>query len=99
MLFHGISGRAATPYNATSTSFLCVAPPIERTGTVNTGGLLGNCDRVIWMDWLAYVAGGSTVLGEPFSPGAVVNVQAWYRDSQSPGGSNLSDALEFTLAP
>lgn len=99
VFFYGVTGRAATPWAFGSTSVVCVAAPHQRMGTFNSNGNGGFCDGMIWMDWLAFVAGSATVLGEPLSPGTVVNVQAWYRDPPSPKASNLSNALEFTLAP
>jgi hypothetical protein len=44
--------------------------------------------------WLA------TQTGDPdLTPGARVDMQVWYRDPQSAGGANLSNAMAFTLAP
>ena len=51
------------------------------------------------VDFLAYVASHPQALGAPFSAGQVVWTQAWYRDPPAPKTTNLSNGLQFTLAP
>lgn len=97
-LFYGASGRAAVPWGAGS-SYLCLAPPIQRTGTSNTGGTSGACDGVLSLDWNAFMATNVGALGQPRGAGQVFQAQAWYRDPSAVKTSNLSQALEFTLAP
>ena len=36
---------------------------------------------------------------KPMTPGLVIDAQAWFRDPGAARNTNLSDALEFTLAP
>ncbi|HVS11520.1 MAG TPA: hypothetical protein VMS76_16750 [Planctomycetota bacterium] len=98
IFFYGLSGRSNLPWGASS-SFLCVNPPTQRLPVLSTGGTLGTCDGAASLDWLAFIAGPGTALGEPFSPGTVVNAQFWFRDPQSPTASMLSDGLEFTTVP
>jgi hypothetical protein len=99
LLFYGVSGQASAPWGVGGTSFLCVKSPTQRMGTQSSGGTTGACDGTIAQDWLAYVAANPSALGAPFSAGAVVNAQAWYRDPPAVKTTNLSDGLEFTLLP
>jgi hypothetical protein len=99
LVLYGISGRENLAWAAGSTSFLCVRPPSQRMGVLSSGGSLGQCDGSFRVDWLAYLAASGGGLGAPFSAGEIVNAQAWFRDPPAPKGSNLSDALEFVLAP
>ncbi len=45
------------------------------------------------------LANSPGVLGQPFSAGDTIWVQAWFRDPPSPKTTNLSNGLEFTLQP
>lgn len=98
LFFYGISGPAALPWGASS-SFLCVQSPLHRMNAKSTGGTAGACDGTAGEDWLAYLAGPGTALGEPFAPGTAVHVQFWFRDPPSPTTSMLSDGLQFTTTP
>jgi hypothetical protein len=99
-IFYGVNGRVAVPWYAGSSSFLCVRPPLQRTGTLGSGGTVGAaCTGVLATDWNEFAAANPGAIGAPFAPGQVVDAQAWYRDPLSVAGSNLSDALEFTLFP
>lgn len=99
LFFYGINGRANSAWGAGSTSYLCVKAPVQRMGSLASGGTSGQCDGSFSVDWLAYIAASSGGLGAPFAAGETVNAQAWYRDPPAPKTTNLSDALEFTLAP
>ena len=99
LLFYGINGRASSNWGSGGTSFLCVKTPTQRMGSANSGGTAGLCDGTISEDWLAYIAAHPGALGAPFSAGAVVNAQGWYRDPPAVKTTNLSDGLEFTLVP
>jgi hypothetical protein len=68
-------------------------------GGLVSGGTANACDGAYSQDWLAFVAANPTALGAPYSAGQVVNAQAWYRDPPASKTTNLSNALEFTLAP
>jgi hypothetical protein len=98
ILFYGISGPLSTAWGA-STSYLCVKPPTQRTGTQNSGGTAGLCDGALALDWNAYVTANSGALGNPFTAGDTVWAQAWFRDPPSPKTTNLSNGLRFTVEP
>lgn len=99
LLFYGLSGRRADPWDFWSSSFMCVKSPTQRLSISNSGGAAGLCNGVLSTDWLAFVAVHPSALGKPFAAGTTVNAQAWYRDPPAPNASNLSDALEFVTTP
>jgi hypothetical protein len=98
LYLYGINGRNASPWG-TGTSFLCVKTPLQRFGSQNSNGTFLQCNGALHVDWLAYIAGHPNALGAPFTPGDVVDVQAWFRDPPAPKGTNLTNALEFTVVP
>ena len=98
LFFYGLNGRSAAPWGSGS-SFLCVKAPTQRTAVANSGGTAGSCAGTLTLDWLAFIAANPTALGVPFSVGDVIQAQVWYRDPPSAKTTNLTDALEFTLAP
>lgn len=97
-LFYGLSGPHAAPWGSSS-HFLCVKAPSQRTGTQNSGGTAGVCDGVVSLDWCAYVATHPTALGAPFSAGTSVWAQLYFRDPPGPKTTALSNALTFTVIP
>jgi len=99
LIFYGVSGQAVAPWGVGGSSFLCVKSPTQRLPAQNSGGTNGACDGGISADWLAFIAGNPGALGAPFSAGAVVDAQCWYRDPPAVKTTNLSNALEFTLTP
>jgi hypothetical protein len=98
LIFYGISGRTAAPWG-TSSSFVCVKSPTQRTGPQNGGGSVGACDGALHLDWNNYIANNPGALGAPFSIGQLVQAQGWFRDPPSPKSTMLSDALEFAVCP
>jgi hypothetical protein len=98
IVFYGISGPTALAWG-TSSSFLCVKAPTQRTGTQVSGGTFNACDGTLVLDWDAFVLANPTALGQPFSAGNQVWFQGWFRDPPSPKTTNLSDGLEVTLDP
>ncbi len=98
LVFYGVSGRAALPWG-TSSSFLCVKSPTQRTPSQNSSGTAGLCDGALILDWHAFMTANPGALGNPRIAGGVYQAQAWFRDPPSPKTTNLSNALEFTLAP
>lgn len=98
-LFYGITGRVAWPWASSSTSFMCVKSPIQRTLLSNTGGTAATCSGTFTFDFLAYLAARPDALGQPLAAGQVFDVQLWYRDAPAPKSTNLSQALEITLLP
>ncbi|MCY3003586.1 MAG: hypothetical protein NTV21_17460 [Planctomycetota bacterium] len=97
LVFYSITGQNAAPWNATS--FLCVKSPTQRTGTQTSGGTVNFCDGTLVLDWNNFQALHPTALGNPWSPGDVVQVQAWFRDPPAGKATNLSDAIEMTYQP
>jgi alpha-amylase len=96
LLFYGIAGRASAPWGG---GFLCVKSPTQRLGAQSSGGTSGACDGTLSGDWLAFRAARPDALGAPFLPGSRVQAQGWYRDPPAPKSTQLTRALEFTLAP
>lgn len=99
LIFYGLSGRDATLYAPTSSSLLCVKPPTQRTPPQNSGGSSGTCQGALSLDWNAFRASNPSALGNPFAAGQPVQAQAWFRDPTAPRGGNLSNAVEFIVAP
>jgi hypothetical protein len=100
ILFYGIdnSGFAPLPWGTTS-SFLCVKPPTQRTFAQNSGGTFNQCDGTLSLDWNAYIAANPSALGNPFAAVQHVFAQGWFRDPPSPKTTMLTDALKFEVAP
>jgi len=99
LIFYGLSGRAASPWAAGSASFLCVKPPVQRTGIQNSGGTFATCTGTLSIDWNQYVAAHPGAVGSPLSAGQLVDAQAWFRDPSAGKASNLSRGLEFAVCP
>jgi len=99
LLFYGISGRAQSVWSSGSTSFLCVKSPTQRMGTQSSGGSNGACDGSLSQDFNAFLAANPASLGQPFSGCETIQAQAWFRDPPAPKTTNLSNGLEFYLAP
>ena len=96
--FFGTGGQQANPWG-NGTSFLCIVPPVTRTGVLDGSGTPGLCDGSFNLDlntlwWPAIIYKGPP-LGTP------VQAQLWYRDPgiTSNKKTSLSDALEFCVAP
>jgi hypothetical protein len=99
LLFYGASGPKASVWAPGSASFLCVKSPVQRTPSASSGGTADACDGALSIDWLDYLATHPGALGNPFSAGAGVWAQAWFRDPPAPGTTNLSDGLTWTMCP
>lgn len=99
LFFYGVSGRAIAPWAPASSSFLCVKSPTQRMTLLSTGGVAGQCNGSLSIDWRAYLTANPGSLGAPFSAGVTVDAQAWYRDPPAAKTTNLSNALEFTTIP
>ncbi|MCC7015054.1 MAG: hypothetical protein IT454_20995 [Planctomycetes bacterium] len=99
LIFYGTNNSGFTPVQwGTSTSFLCVKSPTQRSLAANSGGNAGACDGTLALDWNVFAATPG-VLGHPFSSGQQVFAQAWYRDPPSPKTTGLSNAIEFIVEP
>jgi hypothetical protein len=100
LLFYGIdnSGFAPLPWG-TSTSFLCVKSPTQRTPVQSSGGTVNACDGSLALDWNAFMAANPSALGNPIGAGQAVYAQGWFRDPGSPKTTMLSNALQFGVGP
>lgn len=101
LIFYGINNSGFTPqqWGVGSTSFLCVKAPTQRMNSQNTGGTPGQCNGAMTQNWNTFHGANPGALGAPFSAGQKVYAQAWYRDPAAVKTTNLSDALELTMAP
>jgi len=79
--------------------WLCIAPSgiFRVLPTQSSAGTPGPCDGHILVDFNQYFA--SQLKDPSLIAGATVDWQGWYRDPPSPGGSNLTDAVAFTMPP
>jgi hypothetical protein len=99
LIFYSISGPAALQWG-TSSSFLCVKSPQQRSATITTGGTANACDGQISLDFFNYTTNVNPgALGVPFSAGNQAWFQCWFRDPPSPKTTMLSDGLDVTFAP
>jgi hypothetical protein len=102
LLIHGTNGRAALPFSG---GILCVAPPLQRTPMVDSGGWpkqhYNNCTGVFAIDMAAYATGalGGNPDPELTVPGTIVTCQWWGRDLGASNATTLSNALEYTVTP
>ena len=96
LVFYGFyaANQAWAPF---SPSYLCVAPPVQRTGAMTSGGVFGQCNGQLAVDFNVWRTANPTALGYPFAQGQTIRAQGWYRDPAAPSQTNLSDALLFTL--
>jgi Tol biopolymer transport system component len=101
LFIYGIdnTGFAPAPWVSGSASYLCVKPPVQRTPIQSSGGTANACDGAFALDWNAYQSTHPLALGNPWSAGDKVYVQAWFRDPLAVKSTNLSNALELTYVP
>jgi len=99
LIFYGVSGAQVVLFDSNSTSLFCVKAPVQRVAFLNSGGAVGQCNGAVQTDILQFWSQNPSALGAPFSPGATVNAQTWYRDPPAPKASNLSNALQFVTVP
>jgi hypothetical protein len=100
MILYSIDDSGFTPFPwGTTSSWMCLAAPVQRTTMQKSGGTPFLCDGTLSLDWNEFVAAHAGALGNPFAPGQQVFAQAWFRDPPTPGGTMLSDALEFVVQP
>jgi hypothetical protein len=98
LYFYGINGDVAFPWGL-STGWFCVKTPTQRFALQNSGGVAGQCNGSLSVDFSAFLAANPTALGAPFSAGDQVWLQSWFRDPPSPKTTMLSDGLRFTMQP
>ncbi len=101
LIFYGVdnTGYSALPWATTSSSFLCVKPPTQRTPGQSSGGVAGACDGQLVLDWNAFQLAFPGSLGAPWVAGEQAYAQGWFRDPPAPRTTNLSDALLLTYRP
>nr|WP_281720037.1 hypothetical protein [Nitrosomonas nitrosa] len=87
----------ATPWAPGSLSYQCIAAPVQRFGVQDTGGVAGQCNGELHLDFNAWRAANPGALGNPFVAGQVFHAQGWFRDPGAPKQTNLSDGLRFVL--
>lgn len=91
LLIHGFAPRQS-PLNSGT---LWIAPPLQRSGMIDSGGSPSTpCSGTLLYDFTARLQSDPQLL-----PGRPVYAQFWYRDPQSPGLTNLTNALQFTVLP
>jgi hypothetical protein len=93
ILFFGTTGQNSAPFQD---GFLCVQAPLYRLNVVNSGGAAGCQGSFTYTlnDLLSQPQGGGLVVA-----GAVLNIQAWYRDPPSASTTGLSNGLQLTVCP
>ena len=102
LLFYGVNGQASGAFQGGT---LCVKSPIKRTPGTNTFGNPppNDCSGVPQIDMNSFAVGGrgGTPLPALTVPGSVVDCQWWGRDPGfvAPNNTQLSDGLEYTVAP
>ena len=97
-LLYGLGQPTNPPLWApTSSSYVCVAAPTQRTGIQESSGTVNGCDGVFSLDFNAYMSTHPGAIGAPFAAGTTVRAQMWFRDPFAAKQSNLSNGIRFTL--
>ena len=87
----------AVQWSPISTSYRCVAFPVQRFGDLSSGGTAGQCNGTLSIDFNQWYATHPGAMGAPYVPGSILYAQGWFRDPAAPKQTNLSNALRFTL--
>lgn len=90
-LMYGLSGSASLPFRGGT---LCVAPPLRRTKTVQSGGSPPSCSGLLSIDFNAWMASD-----DPLPAGTEVHAQFRYKDKADPWRTGLTDAIRFCVEP
>ncbi len=91
ILFYGTRSSSPFPFQG---GYLCVEPPIRRTPVQDSGsGGSTPCTGILAVDLNA--AGICSEIGAGYSG----SMQGWFLDPPSPGGTGLTDALEWIVGP
>ncbi|MBL8802890.1 MAG: hypothetical protein JNN27_12880 [Planctomycetes bacterium] len=97
LFFYSVSGRTVALWNGNS--FLCIKAPTQRFGNQVSGGTANLCNGSFTADWNLYISNAPLAQGQPFIGCETVQAQAWFRDPPAGKSTNLSNALEFYVAP
>jgi hypothetical protein len=98
LFYYGTAPKFPPTAVGTSSSYLCVQPPVRRTALIKSTGAAGACNGVFKDDlnqrWTA------KPLHNP-GAGAAVYAQLWYRDPTNTSNqvSNRSNAIWFCVGP
>jgi hypothetical protein len=87
----------AVQWSPISTSYRCVAFPVQRFGDLSSGGTAGQCNGTLSIDFNQWYATHPGAMGAPYVPGSILYAQGWFRDPAAPKQTNLSNGLRFTL--
>ena len=98
LFFYSLSGRQQVAWGSSS-SYLCVKAPTQRCVAQSTAGTVDSCSGFLVFDWLAWRAANPLALGGLLDAGELVQAQGWYRDPPSAKTTQLTNAIEFLLAP
>jgi hypothetical protein len=99
LLYYGINGPTAQVWAPGSSSYKCVRSPTRRVDPQNSGGTVNGCGGTYSVDFADWMFTHPSTLGSPNFAGQVFNAQLWFRDPPAPSTSNLSNAIQFTMAP
>ena len=99
LIFYGTGGASPSLWPSSGAGVSCVGSPIQIAIAGNSHGTPGQCDGSLTLDWSAWQAAHPNALGQPWSTGAKVYVQAWCRDPSGAGKRAFSNALELTYLP
>lgn len=100
---NGVTGILGYGFSSTASpfkgGFLCVHPPLRRTGTMSSGGSgpqFLDCSGTLTQDFNSIIQSGA----DPnLTPGQQVFAQWWFRDIGNPQGAGLSNAIQFRICP
>lgn len=96
LLFYGYDS-AFTPFQGVK---ICVAPPLKRLPTQNSGGNQGplDCSGSLSTDFNLRIQSG---IDPGLAAGATVSARWFYRDGADPAGygTGLTDAVRFVICP
>lgn len=96
LIYYGFA-QIAVPWSPASSSYRCVSFPQQRTAVIGSGGVAGQCNGELRLDFNAWLQANPGGLGNPFVAGQVFYAQGWFRDPGAPKQTNLSNALRFAL--
>lgn len=95
LFFYGVNGAMNQPWCANGSARLCVSGARQRLPAQDSGGATGQCDGALTLDWSAYQLATPGSLGSPWVAGAVVEVQAWFRDPLACRSSSLTPGVRL----